>query len=615
MEMAKAIIADERTTHANEYHNIPEIVALVDIIAPTRADCYNDWIRIGWCLRNIDHRLLESWISFSKKSRKYKDGECDRIWNYMRLSGLGVGTLHMWAKTDNPIGYAEIIRKDLRKLLFESRSGTHNDVARVVYQMYQYEYVCSSIRSRNWYEFRNHRWHMSDSAFSLRVKLSNDVWREYMAAARDLSHRATEATEHDQQEKFHDYAKKMIDIATKLKTTNFKDNVMKECSEMFYVEKFEERLDANTNLIGFENGVFDLEAQEFREGRPDDYISFCTHTNYIKYDSRHGVQKELKSYFEQVLPSKGVRQYVLKLFATFLSGSVKEQKFNIWTGSGSNSKSICIAMFENSFGDYCCKFPITLLTQKRAASNAATSELARAKGKRFACLQEPSEDEKLNIGLMKELSGGDKIQARALFSSPIEFCPQFKMLLLCNHLPAVPSDDGGTWRRIRVVEFTSKFVDSPVEENDYPIDYDLPNKMLKWKEHFMALLIEYFKLYKIEGNAEPEEVLECTRDYKRQNDHLSDFAITCIEAKQNHFMSINDAFAELKSWAKDDNIPIKIPTKAELEKYLSKTLGKCATNNNIKGFRGFKIRLRMETIADNADGPEDGHVDDDDAIN
>lgn len=616
IETRKLIVGEERNNECNEFHNIEEVNALIDILSASRANDYNDWIRLGWCLRNIDFRLLDKWIEFSKKSQKYRDGECDKMWSYMRKSGLGIGTLHMWAKKDNPTAYVEIVRRDLRKLLFECRTGTHTDVARVVYHIYQHNYVCSSIRHKTWYEFRNFHWHQSDSAFTLRMKLSNEIWKEFMGAARDLSHRATESSDQDQQDKYQEYAKKMLELAQKLKTTSFKDNVMKECAELFYIEKFEEKLDSNTNLIGFENGVYDLDAQEFREGRPEDYISFSTNINYIPYDSSHPIMTDIKAYLSQVLVNTHVREYVMKLFATFLHGAVKEQKFNIWTGVGSNSKSMCVNLFENCFGDYCCKFPITLLTQKRAASNAATSELARAKGKRFACLQEPSEDEKLNIGLMKELSGGDKIMARALFSAPIEFSPQFKMLLLCNHLPSVPSDDGGTWRRIRVVEFTSRFVDSPQEPNEFPIDYELPNKMQNWKEHFMSLLIEYYKLYKIEGNPEPEEVLACTRDYKRQNDHLADYMYHCVEEKMGAFLPLNEAFAELKAWAKEDNIPMKIPTKAELEKYMSKQCGKSTVVNNIKGFKNAKLKNRNDIyqVDDDTTCPQNDSTSDGDGI-
>ena len=59
---------------------------------------------------------------------------------------------------------------------------------------------------------------------------------------------------------------------------------------------------------------------------------------------------------------------------------------------------------------------------------------------------------------MKELTGNDKIIARALFKEPVEFIPQFKMLLMCNDLPNVASNDDGTWRSMEVVDFISRFV-------------------------------------------------------------------------------------------------------------------------------------------------------------
>jgi P4 family phage/plasmid primase-like protien len=940
METSRAILSDEVTSDENECENYDMICALVDILSIERSENFNDWIRLGWCLRNIDHRLIGKWDEFSKKSPKYKPGECDQTWRHMRLGGgLGVGSLYMWAKQDNPERYSELLRKDLRRLIYESKSGTHTDVARVLHHMYHYEYVCSSIKNKTWFEFRNHRWVPSDSACSLRVRMSNEVWKEYVSAARDLSSCAVEATDPEKQERLHEAVQKLHGVANKLKTTSYKDNVLRECAEMFHVEKFEEKLDSNPALIGFENGVYDLDTLEFREGRPEDYMSFTTGNNYVKYDISHPYISGIKTYLAQVLTKPHIREYVMKLFSTFLHGAIKEQKFHIWTGSGchakdsqimlyngefkmvqdivigdqlmgddnqprnvlqlfqgnaklfkiipftaepyivngdhvlslvidnavslkpenkswvltwleydiniilrikvktfddeataqnfhhflyernqciakdgdiiditlnkylecfhyikyhvclyqskaiefpenpvevdpskfgtwirkgnsnsftvtvtddtevchfkntgtydlhslplafiqkhnllidpiipaefkynsvsirqkllnailgintcakslkyhiisstskiiqdikyiarslgykcetkngiypdtleayftlaltfkndhinkykftvksleddenfygfeldsnhryldynfivhhnSNSKSKIIELFEKAFGDYCCKFPITLLTMKRAASNATTSELARAKGKRFASLQEPSEGEQINCGFMKELSGGDKIMARSLFKDPIEFVPQFKMLLLCNHLPVVPSDDGGTWRRIRVVEFTSRFVDNPIEENEFPIDTELSSKLENWKAHFMSTLLEYYKLYKTEGITEPEEVLACTREYKRQNDHLADFIHNCIDNKDTGFLGLNEAFGELKSWVKDDNIPVKIPTKAELEKYLAKSFGtKCVVHNNTKGFKGYIVRNRSQLTAD-----------------
>jgi len=588
--MTKRIMANETNQTVKVCDNLEQVESLVKILNPERADCYDDWIRLGWCLRNVDNRLIDAWVNFSSQSRKYRTGECEKAWNRMKEGGLGIGSLYLWAKKDNLAAYQELMKTDLKTLIYQSMSMTHNDIARVVFQMFQHDFVCGSIKNRVWYEFKKHRWTVSDSGLGLRLRLSEEVWKTYNLEAIDYSQKGINASNKADQDKYIEQAKKLSEIAMKLRNSSFKENIMKECSELFYVEKFEEKLDSNIFLIGFENGVYDIETHEFREGRADDYITFSTGNNYVPYDPSHPMVEAINQYLEQVFTRFGVREYVLKLFATFITGQIKEQKFYIWTGSGSNSKSMLVDLFEKSFGDYCCKFPITLLTQKRAASNAANSELARAKGKRFACLQEPSEDEKINIGLMKELSGGDKIMARALFKEPFEFHPQFKMLLLCNHLPGVPSDDGGTWRRIRVVEFTSKFVDNPQEENEFPIDYDLSSKMEGWREYFIGLLIHYLKRYQVEGITEPLEVLQCTIDYKCKNDHMSAFIEEHIEKVDGAFLTIDEVFAELKDYIKDDNVPLKLGSKLELTKYITRVTGaKISNNGGKKGWKGYRL--------------------------
>lgn len=591
----KAIVMNnQKNKRVHVYQNIDMIKKLVSILKAERADDYTDWIRVGWCLRNIDNRLVDSWVEFSKKSRKFKDnGECHDVWDKMREGGLGVGTLHMWAKQDNPEGYQEIMKTDLRVLIHYSLSGTHVDLAKVIHHLYQYEFVCSSIKNRLWWEFRNHRWHSSDSGVSLRKKISDDVWKEYHKSIAEYSSSALVSTDQNDQTKINEMVHKISLLTLKLKTTSFKENLMKECMEMFYVESFEEKLDSNKHLLGFENGVYDLQTMEFRDGRPEDYISFSTLIDYIPYNPTDPTIIEIKNYFSQVLTKECVREYMLKLLGSILSGVNKDQKFYICTGSGSNSKSLMIELFERTLGDYTCKLPITLLTQKRAASNAAQSELARTKGKRFACLQEPSEDEKLNVGLMKEMSGSDKLMARALYKEPVEFVPQFKMMLLCNHLPNVPSDDGGTWRRIRVIEFTSKFVEDPTKDNEFPINLDLPKRMEEWNEHFMALLIEYYKKYIRDGMTEPEEVMNCTNEYRAKNDFYSQFSMDNIERADNMFLSLDELYNEYREWLKSEGIPIKLPSKPEVVAYFDKNLCKSTITNHVKGYKNYRLKTRL----------------------
>ena len=594
---------DHTATLKVEYDgdDLMKVRAMASLLSTERLGTYDGWMRVGWCLKNIDDSLLDTWIEISQKSTKYTNGECERLWTRMRRGTLGVGTLYMWARADDPLGFAELKSTSIHELIVSCVSGTHNDVAKVVFGLFEHRFVCSGVRTHAWYEFSGHRWKTSDSGYSLRKKLSIDVWREFMKASTKLTSLALATNNMVDQQQKSEQSKKILEVANKLKITLFKDHVMKECAELFYQEKFEEKLDSNINLIGFENGVYDLDADEFRDGRPDDYVTFTTGNNYVEYNENSIATDGVHKYMAQVLTNPAMREYVLKLFASFLHGATKEQKFYVWTGSGSNSKSKLVELFELCFGDYCCKLPVTLLTQKRAASNAATSEVAKSKGKRFACMQEPSEDEKMNVGLMKELSGGDKIMARCIYKEPIEFKPQFKMILLCNHLPDVPSDDGGTWRRIRVVEFTSKFVDKPNPnslENEFPIDLDLTTKMETWKEAFMALLIRYYKRYKIEGIPEPDDVLRCTNEYKRQNDQLAEFVEHFIDKDGVSFLSLSEAYSEAKAYAKDANI-VKFVGRKVFDKYMERALNtKTILVNGIKGLRGFKYKPPQRPMDD-----------------
>ena len=231
--------------------NIESIKKLVSFLNKNRAENYEDWIRLGWCLRNIDHRLDTVWEEFSTQSVKYKKGECLRLWNKMKPGGLTVATLRMWAKTDNPDQYNEFIKTDLSDLLYASRSKTHHDIAKVIHHMFQHQYVCSSAKGRDWYEFKNHRWIPVEGGISLRMKLSEDVWKVYKNEVDKFNRMSMNAASPADQDNFHETVKIYLDICTKLRTTTYKENVMKECAELFYVDKFEEKLDSDVSLICF----------------------------------------------------------------------------------------------------------------------------------------------------------------------------------------------------------------------------------------------------------------------------------------------------------------------------------------------------------------------------
>ena len=63
------------------------------------AEDYNDWVKVGMALHSVDDCLSVDWDAWSKKSDKYKPGECDEKWNSFNASeGFGLGSLIYLAK-------------------------------------------------------------------------------------------------------------------------------------------------------------------------------------------------------------------------------------------------------------------------------------------------------------------------------------------------------------------------------------------------------------------------------------------------------------------------------------------------------------------------------------
>lgn len=593
-------------TKSNSYLNydIERIRELVSILSDERIENYSQWIEVGWMLHNIEpcnDELLEIWINFSKKSNKFVEGECEKLWDNMKSEGLTIATLHYWAKIDNYEKYNDLRNKDINRHIETSiKTQSNYDIAYVLHKMYEYDFVyCDN----DWYNYKNHRWHKATDGISLREKISTELHDKYarlmsyynQVAAGKVLIDNHELTEEEKEE----YKKKngvVLELTKKLKTTSFKDNVMRECKELFSKEnkEFVKKLDSNPYLIGFNNGIYDLEKGEFRDGRPDDFIELSTEIDKIDFDDNNEHWEDLQHFLNTVFFDEEIRNYFLTYLSSCLQGHNAEEKFRFWTGIGSNGKSKILELFVHSLGDYSVKFPITLITGKRAASNACTPEILQSKGKRFGYFEEPGEGEKINAGLLKEFTGGDKIKARGLHKDPIEFKPQFKLALLCNDMPEAPPNDTGYWRRMEVIEFKSHFCEKPKEQHEFPIDKYLSQKMKNWKELFMALLLDvYYVKYKKSGIKVPLEVVKFTLEYQKQCDQYADFISENLSDTNNNndIILINDMYEEFKTWFEEAFGNHKFPTKKEFKAYLKKRYGKRMTTTEIKGF---KFRIKYE---------------------
>tara|TARA_E500000331_G_scaffold358132_1_gene422895 strand:- start:2066 stop:4906 length:2841 start_codon:yes stop_codon:yes gene_type:complete len=554
-------------------------------LSPSRADSYDDWIQLGWALRNISDSLFDVWREFSKNSTKYTDGECEDRWKRFREHTMGMGTLKYWAKLDNEDVYKEIMNNSCIKFIDDAiiSKGAHHDVGLVIKVLYadEYKYIGGDMWYR--YEQLQHRWVSNREGLDLFRRMSEEVALKFNMRSFEFIKKAHECEtlgRPDEGKSYKIKSENAMFIFKKLKDTSYKNSIMKSVKSFSEIHDptFEDKLDSNKMLLGFKNGVYDFSTMQFRIGDPSDLISLCTNRNYIPYNINSPIVKEINTYISQVIPNPNVRKYIWDAFAATIDGSVRQECFYVLSGkneSGANGKStLMTTLIRNAIGDYFGTLPIAMLTTKRPNSNQASPDMMKLKGRRFAVSQEPSPGDEVNVGLMKEITGNDSILARSLYKDCVVLEPQFKVYLMCNSLPVVKSTDHGTWRRIKNIDFQSKFLENPDPNNpiEFKADKQLQVKMNKWYETFVSMMIEHRRTLDINNMYEPTEITESIRKYNLVNNPVAQFINDCVKVTENNRdkVSITHIYNVFKEWFRETSPNRTLITQQDLKKELVK---------------------------------------------
>lgn len=614
-KMKKIALEKQISSNMSVPENYEHIKNLVNILSEHRRDDYTSWLEVGFCLFNIDTRLLPVWIEFSKSSPKYEEGCCQNQWGRFRKETLGIASLNYWARLDNPLEYEKIRRNSIRFKIEQSiKLPSHFDIAVVVHDMYKHQFVCVNPKIKKWYRFNGNHWEVSDQGICIRRILSTEVAAEYLRCANEYNQKIMQlnaSTDNDSEsgndniiKALEEKVKSANKIASCLKTTSFKDNVVKECSELFLDTQFYDKLDSNLMLMGVQNGVLDLENRIFREGRPDDYISKKCDVNYIEPDMSDPDYREkintVEKFFQQILPNENVRKYLLLRFASCLTGK-DDEKFPILTGTGGNGKTILLEFLQSVFGEYACTVSTTIFTQRSGSSSAASPEIARIRGVRLVSAEETEEGSSLNVAKMKELTGGNKITTRRLFEDIEEFKPQAHWFLVCNNMPKVTSDDGGTWRRVLKVDFVSKFVEDPSDPEYEGMPYifkrddHVGEKLYECREVFLSYLFShYYPMFVREGLKIPMEIMSSTNNYREDNDQLLQYRRDRIvqSTNMNDVIKISEVYNDFRFWHKETGSSSPMPSQKDIKTYLEKALRSKHGVGKAAGWRYFKFAPR-----------------------
>ena len=304
-----------------------------------------------------------------------------------------------------------------------------------------------------------------------------------------------------------------------------------------------EDLDRHSNLLNCLNGVVNLEDRKLY---PADASLYLTQQISVAYDNRAD-SAFIERFFEQIQPDEMTRRGLLRWLGYCLTGETSAEKFAVWTGqSGANGKGTLSGTLLELLGSYATGLAPRALLRKYSDTDAdkATTALNSLEKARFAISEEMPLDGELDCSLVKNLTGGDRINLRRNYGEYRTIRNYAKINLSGNFAPKIENvHDGGILRRMINFSFNVQF-----GTDEHPADPHLKKKMLTPENlrGFLKILVDEAVDWFKNGLIISPLMKQATEQHLNQNDFISDFISDNYVFVQSASVKAKDFLEELK---------------------------------------------------------------------
>lgn len=532
---------------------IPTADAINLALAYIPADDRDTWLRIGMAVHSWDssHVGYKVWSEWSAKSSKFDGVTQKKTWDSFKPIGeITVRTLFYLAKLN---GATESFGIGLQ---YSMKNYESTDLGNSEFLVDQIEGNLYVIRETDQIMVWNgSRW----------VIDKNCLNTEAIVAVKAMAHAAKQSQDETHRLALQKHAKvcqskARIDAMAGLAKKNPKIGISLL------------KLNNDPMLLGVQNGVLDLKTGEIRLAVPDDFI---TQFASVAYDPEAVCPLFLKFINDIMADDEEMIAYLQKAAGYTLTGLIKEHAMFILIGNGRNGKSLLINVLQKILGDYVVQQQPEFLMESRNPSAGPTPELAILPGKRMVCVPEVGEKHIMNQVLVKQLTGGDKISARALYTGIIEFNPKFKIWMTGNTKPAATAEDEALWRRFHLIPFKRKFIGKHQDKN-------LEEKLLEELPGILNWCVAGCLLWQKDGLKLPRASKAARSEYRNEMDILSQWLENCCEENSTGKFPVTLAYNLYVEWCK--NARVKPHSNSEFGKLMALKFDK------VRGSSGFFYR-------------------------
>lgn len=273
-----------------------------------------------------------------------------------------------------------------------------------------------------------------------------------------------------------------------------------------------EQFNSNSELFTTQNGItFNCQTFETYPAIQKDLITYLIGADYdpeIDCPTWH-------KFLIRALPDQDVRDFVRRAVGYSLTGSTQEKALFVIYGPPDCGKSKFVEALLALFGDYGHALKDDTIVDIKAIEGN-NDDVADLVSKRFALLDELPDGCKLNLALVKKLTGSNTYTAQRKYERSFSFMPEFKIWIDTNFRPHIDGDDDAMWGRVKLIPFN---VVIPEGERD-------PNLADKFKAELPGILnwaIQGLRDWRRVGLQAPVKIKEATEEYRASEDTLSDF--------------------------------------------------------------------------------------------
>lgn len=334
----------------------------------------------------------------------------------------------------------------------------------------------------------------------------------------------------------------------KTRNSTGKESMLKETQHLVPIQPH--MFDKDLYLFNVPNGYINLKTGELHEHDKEKYF---TKISPVEFTEKIDCPQWMKFLNQIFRGDKELIEYIQRAVGYSLSGDISEQVMFILFGHGRNGKSVFLDIITELFGSYASNVQPQTLMAKHGASNAS-SDVARLNGARFLTTAEFGDGARMDEGLVKQMTGGDRLTAAFKYENEIEFTALFKLWMSTNYRPIIRGTDDGIWRRLAIIPFTLKIPDNEV-------DYQLKNKLKGELKGILNWAVEGFLKWQKDGLKEPQCVKDQRQEYRTEMDSVENFINEICVRDSNKRTKAQTLYNAYREWARENNQYLMSSTK------------------------------------------------------